>query len=615
MAAFIAGFGGGLADAYVQHKTQQREDKKQLSDEEREQKLSDHNNSIRQLQTRMSAVSPTNPDGTTNPAYADLNSQLSQVVADRTALFHPDNGPGALAHLGKMVWDKVHGPQTPAPTTDTSQPVAVPGVSVPQSGGTFTPQGIPTAPAIPASVAAPGPGWNPANGPSIPSTVAAPPSRPVTNPVSTPAPAQAMSDASVALPAAGAGPQIVRPKIPAVPADIRKQVQDLASGAPQDPLVPAGRKADFDRTQKGITNDWQIAWAQKHGVSDAAVDELTEHLAGVPAQKGLKSLAGQKPYQGADGKYYIVMQDPSDGSIKAEVLPPDYVPPSAGGPKVGSLGEFLTAAYGAKPTPAQEIAGRKLWQQAGASTTVGEHVVMVPQPDGSIRAVTVQTTSSKNYGAGAGAPNVRADGQPAPTAAAAPVTPPGSTSPSSAAPKPTASTAPTAGALRKQAGALASTANRGKSKAGVVNTGDVVGGRVTPSQSKADDVVNKAAQLVSVADDASKNPTAAKDKNLALAIIRGAAGRVNMQEYNILTQKAGLGNSLEAWANSATTGQLPTDVRNQLVQVAHSNFNAAKAGQAQSRQPAAPAIGTIEDGHRFNGGDPSQQSNWEVVKN
>lgn len=85
-------------------------------------------------------------------------------------------------------------------------------------------------------------------------------------------------------------------------------------------------------------------------------------------------------------------------------------PAASSTPKVGSFGDFMAAAFGKEPTPADYVKGRKMWAESGAGTTVGEHVVMVPQPDGTTKPVTIETTSTKSFGGGSAAPSTRQDG-------------------------------------------------------------------------------------------------------------------------------------------------------------------------------------------------------------
>lgn len=120
----------------------------------------------------------------------------------------------------------------------------------------------------------------------------------------------------------------------------------------------------------------------------------------------------------ADGKPFTFQHNSKSGEsqgLDGKPIPPEQlqgftVPPKGSGPKVGTLGDFLTQAYGPHPTAQQALQGRSLWAQANAGTTVGEHVVMVPQVDGSIKPVTVVTTSTKTF---PGAGKLPASGTPA----------------------------------------------------------------------------------------------------------------------------------------------------------------------------------------------------------
>ena len=48
--------------------------------------------------------------------------------------------------------------------------------------------------------------------------------------------------------------------------------------------------------------------------------------------------------------------------------------------------------------------------------------------------------------------------------------------------------------------------------------------------------------------------------------------------------------------------------------VAQTSSQLKPRGGATQTSGQAPKAGTIEDGHRFKGGDPSNPSNWEKVK-
>ncbi len=78
--------------------------------------------------------------------------------------------------------------------------------------------------------------------------------------------------------------------------------------------------------------------------------------------------------------------------------------PGGAPPKVGTFGDFMRAAYGDNPTAGDYERGRKQWAEAASGTTVGTHIIMVQQRDGTLKAIQVETTSRKEFpGAGGGA--------------------------------------------------------------------------------------------------------------------------------------------------------------------------------------------------------------------
>jgi len=103
--------------------------------------------------------------------------------------------------------------------------------------------------------------------------------------------------------------------------------------------------------------------------------------------------------------------------------------PNVAPPKVGSFGDFAIAGYGPQPTAKQYLEARKLWNEAQASSTTGTHMIAVPQPDGGVKMVQVQTTSQKSFPGAptAGLPDQRqgnAPGQMSTTAPTLPANPP-----------------------------------------------------------------------------------------------------------------------------------------------------------------------------------------------
>jgi hypothetical protein len=249
----------------------------------------------------------------------------------------------------------------------------------------------------------------------------------------------------------------------------------------------------------------------------------------------------------SDGKPFTFQHNSKNHeslTLDGKPIPPEQlqgftVPPKgSAGPRVGTLGEFLINAYGPHPTAVQEAQGRALWAQANAGTTVGEHVVMVPQVDGSIKPVTVVTTSHKEFGTG-GAPT-----------------------------KPTKA----AGEQKKDLQNMTK-----KSAAGVASVGDAVGGKATPPQNKAKTEYDEAVGLASIADQVAKKPDDSVNvKGFAIALERARAGRFTTQALDQMLD-AGALNKINTWLLKPTSGSYPADIIRQLVDGAHQNVNAKKA--------------------------------------
>lgn len=529
MGAFIAGLLGGASDAVGQHFDQERANKSKLTDQERQQKVNDYNNAITTTQHNLAAAR----EAGDNDAFAKHQTQLQQLISDRTNLFHPDNGPGAMEHLGRMLWDKVHG--TPAaPSFQTENPaVALPNVGQIQAA------------ALPGGEA----------GPALPAMQGTSVSLPAT-------PGQAVAERST------------------TPGDLKQRfATDMSYNVPDTP------PNQFSQLRQHLI---------EVGMTPEKADEAVQVAAGVRAKPLANVPSGNwemvtgtvdgQPQTFQRSKFDGSIRDLSGNAVSTDVLTKFIPTPKASAssiPKVGTFGDFMLAGYGPHPTAQQYQDGRARWNPG--MNTSGTHEIQVPQPDGSIKLIQVTTTSSRHAGATTGAlPTARQDITP-------PAAVPGAIQPQEP------SVAATPAALKQRVKTSAPAATTG----GAPKPGDIIGGRMTAPQVDAQKKLDAAVTLSTLASQAAAHPTAQNQKNLALQIIRGAAGRVNMQEYDILTRRAGIANSIQAWANNTTTGMLPDQIWKGLLSIVRDNEIAARAGQAQSRQStgasaAAPAA-SIDD--------------------
>ena len=119
--------------------------------------------------------------------------------------------------------------------------------------------------------------------------------------------------------------QEISSKLAASQADNKKEADLLASSAPLSPEQQAAIQTKNAIAQKQAESDWMVEWAKKNGLSDDAIEELKQHIVGLPYAK-LVPLAGSKPYLGPDGRYYQTMRDAATGVFTEEPLPPNFKP-------------------------------------------------------------------------------------------------------------------------------------------------------------------------------------------------------------------------------------------------------------------------------------------------
>lgn len=349
------------------------------------------------------------------------------------------------------------------------------------------------------------------------------------------------------------------------PAQLRAATRPRVS---EGELLAAGAPVPSPDDLAGLSPADRMKAARiKAGLDPRAVAEKPEAENWVPSTVKL-----------ADGREITLQHNTKTGewtdlagnSIPKEQLAGAVMAPKSGKAlKVGSFGDFVVRLYGQNPTAAQIEDAKKRWTPI--SQTVGIHTIMVPQPDGSIKPVQVEVESVRGPAGRVGLPK-------------------------------------TPGEAKKKAGETAP-----KPTAGVVSVGESIGGKMTAPQVEAEKKYNDAIRIASIATDTWEHPSAAKDKQLALQIIRGAAGRVNMQEIDMLMKKAGLANTIEAWANSVTTGELPIGIRRQLVNVTRTNLKGAKdardvafAGSAGATGGKTPLFATGPNNHKIKSLDGGQ---------
>jgi hypothetical protein len=232
---------------------EQRAHKQALSDEEFQTRFGEIQQSIGNLQNQLADTAPGSVEN------LKIRDALTQAVQSRNDLFHPAKNPGALQKFGHLlrlthpaqrqaVAPPVYGQPTiqqPGYTTEPVQLAAQPGYRERQISRTD--RGFTTT-AQPGTPAATLPGMEVSAGPPI-----------------TAGPAYEVR-----------GPQ--------TPRQLRAQAQAriIAAGAPPSPEQQAARQAQAGIMGKEAQANWALDWAQRHGVTGQALDELTQHLAGLP---------------------------------------------------------------------------------------------------------------------------------------------------------------------------------------------------------------------------------------------------------------------------------------------------------------------------------------------
>jgi hypothetical protein len=132
--------------------------------------------------------------------------------------------------------------------------------------------------------------------------------------------------------------------------------------------------------------------------------------------------------------------------------------------------------------------------------------------------------------------------------------------------------------------------------------------KATPSYTKAQNTYEDTNRISKLADKWIQHPNSEADANFVLALIRSEAGRVNQQEIGQMFNAGGIEELPDRWAAKAEHGELPPELRKQLVDFVHLQKDAAKevvdemGGDSGTTPPPTQAgrpkgaIGTVSHG-------------------
>jgi len=514
----------------------ERARKQALIDEERQLKVSDWYGKATALAKTIPSLS--------GDAKTKAMSDLTDIEDNIKQTYHPDKNPGALQkdwHLLAGLIRKSH--NLPPPVLSTTSQAGTPETTLIMPDQEITLPGRTTSVTL-----APGAG----TAAQQPTTV----SPDVVSRWTSQATLPATSSYKTVAPNQGAmTPQQLRGQVRRDEA--RKMAEVDVEAAGLTPAQEQVQKQDIDEQSRA----WQIDWAKRHGISGEALDEFTQHLAGVPTIKSkLKPLTGTKPYKGSDGRYYQSVQDQETGEITAQAMPENYVPPppSAGPVRAwkrdanGKIISVLLDRQTNKPIPGTE--NSDLLPPPYLTDKISTGVYHFVDEDNQVHEIPETRTSGPALGGG-GQAGARSSGAgAAPSGAVSPAAPRATATPKAPAAAPTA------------AGATP-----------VVKGDKVIGVKGSAPLNKARSSYGDAVKIANLADDLVADHNSEKDALFVLALIRSEAGRVNQQEINQLFNAGGITEAPERWAAKYGHGELPQTLRLQLQNFAHAQVKSAQA--------------------------------------
>ena len=233
-------------------------------------------------------------------------------------------------------------------------------------------------------------------------------------------------------------------------------------------------------------------------------------------------------------------------------------------PSSGLEASLIRALYGDHPTADQYKKGIAEYKEINSPVKTSEADQIIYDADGHAHIFhKVSTSRSAFPGAGGGGTS------PPPASASSATAPPDPSPGGGAKPNPTA--------LRKEAESRKPSAPS-TPKAAKSPIGDAIPGfsKATPAVTAASKDVIAAKKVDGLAQQAAKSKNPVEQRQLALAMIKAMAGRVNMQEFQQYTTKMGVENTIDGMIKGIESGQLPEGIMDHLVNAAHANYKASQ---------------------------------------
>lgn len=376
--------------------------------------------------------------------------------------------------------------------------------------------------------------------------------------------------------------------------------QGVAAAAPLSPEQISDQDTKAKIAQQNAMSDATIDWLKKNNAPKDIIDRAVATRGGVlkePIEKYMPQLQVTKDATGKD-HYWRVPLAPGEAPEEVDFNGQAMVPKTH--PSTAAEAQWVRATYGKdleqlSPEQATEAVSRYQQLRTPTSTSTGESLVY--DQNNQPHVFTHTSTSKKTFPGSGTRPGVPS----APSAAATPYTgtahPPGKdgqvTGVEEAGSPPPSTTPRKSSTAPKQPKSPIGPAIEGFTK-------------LSPEVTNARKDVIAATKIDSLANQALASHEPVQQRQLALAMIRGMAGRVNMQEFQQYTTKMGVENTIDGLIKGIESGQMPDGVIKQLVDASHANLKASKDALQVAIQGSG---GTPESGQ--SGSDPEVD---EIIK-